>query len=100
MKHKIILTILLFSLLTPSLSAKEVPSSGEMLMEPLARVIGLASLVIGTALFIPSAIGISGVSSEARDSPCASAAFCSERRIAAACGATSMVTVCVFIPSG
>ena len=51
--RKIILATITISLfLNFSLSAKEVPSSGEMISELLVRPLGLAGLAVGTSLFI------------------------------------------------
>ncbi|MBP7280149.1 MAG: hypothetical protein KBA66_01135 [Leptospiraceae bacterium] len=51
MKKIVKLTILISLLLNLSLSAKEVPSSGEMIVELLVRPIGLGALVVGTGIF-------------------------------------------------
>jgi hypothetical protein len=50
--RKIILTITISLFLNFSLSAKEVPSSGEMISELLVRPLGLAGLAVGTGIFI------------------------------------------------
>lgn len=52
MKKIILITILLSLFLNFSLSAKEVPSSGEMIVELLARPIGFAALAVGTGIFL------------------------------------------------
>lgn len=52
MKKMIIVTIIFGLSINFSLSAKEVPSSGEMIAEVLARPIGLAALAVGTGLFV------------------------------------------------
>lgn len=49
---KILLSILLGVFLTTSLSAKEVPSSGEMLVELIVRPISFAGFAVGTGLFL------------------------------------------------
>lgn len=52
MNKKILLTLMLSLFINFSISAKEVPSSGEMIAELLARPIGLAALGVGTSIFI------------------------------------------------
>ena len=50
---KSILILILFSFLSLSLSAKEVPSSGEMMFDVMPiRPLGIASFLIGTTIFV------------------------------------------------
>ncbi|MBK8394785.1 MAG: hypothetical protein IPL26_06000 [Leptospiraceae bacterium] len=57
-------TIIISLLLSLSLSAKEVPSSGEMIVELLVRPIGFGALVVGTGIFfITLPFGILNVAS-------------------------------------
>jgi hypothetical protein len=52
MKKFFLATITISVFLNFSLSAKEVPSSGEMISEILVRPLGLAGLAVGSGIFI------------------------------------------------
>jgi len=52
MKKTILATITISLFLNLSLSAKEVPSSGEMISELLVRPLGLMGLAVGTGIFV------------------------------------------------